>query len=200
MPAQPSTIASAPSSSRSRSATRPMRSATISSLRKLGDPEADGALARHACTQAERGDIAPVARDRALEDRDDAEALAPCERRQDAALRDAEDRCVGRLPRGMEAGVGEAGNDEGIRAFPLDRAAKRRNHLVHVTLGLDAGRAIGECHAVDGGPAVQAKAVQGARDVLGHCLAAVGVDDEDAGAHGAFPRGGTRPVVSTIRP
>ena len=139
-------------------------------------------------------------RDRALQNRDDAEALAARERRQNAALRDAEDRRARRLPRGMEAGVGKAGDDEGVRTFPLDGAAERRHHLVHMALSLDAGRAFGERHAVDGGPAVHAKTVQGARDVVRHRGAAVRVDDEDAGAHGAFPRGGTRPVVSTMSP
>ena len=115
-------------------------------------------------------------------------------------MRDAEDRRAGRLPCGMEAGVGEAGDDEGIRPLPLDGAAERRHHLVHVALGLDAGRAFVERHAVDGGTAAEAKAVQCARDVVGHRGAAVGIDDEDAGAHGAFPRGGTSPVVSTISP
>ena len=79
-------------------------------------------------------------------------------------------------------------------------AAERRHHLVHMALGLDAGRALLERHAVDDGPAVEVEARQRAGDIVRYRGAAVRIDDENAGAHGAFPRGGTRPVVSTIRP
>ena len=50
------------------------------------------------------------------------------------------------------------------------------------------------------GPAVEVEALERAGDIVRYRGAAVRVDDENAGAHGAFPRGGTRPVVSTIRP
>ena len=52
-------------------------------------------------------------------------------------------------------------------------------------------------HAVDDGSAVEAEALERAGDIVRYRGAAVRVDDENAGAHGAFPRGGTRPVVST---
>ena len=80
----------------------------MSSCASSVTPRPDGAFAGHATAQAQRRDIAPVTRDRGLQDCDDAEALAARERRQQAALRDAEDRRARHLPRGMKAGVRES--------------------------------------------------------------------------------------------
>ena len=121
---------------------------------QLDDAEADRAVAGHAVGHAHLADIAQVARDRLLQDRDHAEALAQGHRGQDAALGDAEHRLGRDLARGMQAGIGVAGDDEGraVVVAALHRGADRRHDALDMRLGLDARRALLQGHALDRGP------------------------------------------------
>ena len=60
---------------------------------------------------------------------------------------------------------------------------ERLHHAVHVLLGLDAGRAFLERHAVDGRAAGHAQRLDRLVDAAGHGFGRVWIDDEDA--HGA---------------
>ena len=135
---------------------------------KRGDPEADGALAGEAGLDAQSADEAQVTRQRGREDGDDAEALTQGHGGQYAGFGDTEHRLGGGLAGGMKAGVGEAGDDETVGPAVLsgDQAAQRLNHAVHMGLGFDAGRPLGQGPAFDLGPAGQAQAIQRPIDVF----------------------------------
>ena len=68
---------------------------------ELRDAQADGAIAGHAVGDAHLPDIAQMAWNGFLQDRDDAEALAERHCRVDAALGDAQHRLGRELARGM---------------------------------------------------------------------------------------------------
>ncbi len=104
---------------------------------EFDDAQADGAVAGHAVVQAHLPDIAQVARNRFPQDRDHAEALAQGERGQDAALGDAQHRLGRELARGMQAGVGIAGDDEGgaVVVALLHHRADRPDDLLDMAPG-----------------------------------------------------------------
>ena len=87
----------------------------------------------------------------------------------------------------LKTRIGEAGDDEGRGALvlSLDPAADRRDHGVDVFLGLDARRPLGQRQAFDPGPALEAQGRERPVDVLGDRDRGIGVDDQDAFAHGA---------------
>jgi hypothetical protein len=80
---------------------------------EFDDAQPNRPIAGHAVVQPHLADIAQVARNRLPQDGDDAETLAERQRRQDAALGDAEDRLLSQFACRMQAGVGVAGDDEG---------------------------------------------------------------------------------------
>jgi len=110
MPAQPMIKTSAPSSSRSSAATSAIRAKVRVSSPSSVTPR-PCAIAGHAVVQAHLADVAQVARDRLLQDRDHAEALASV-----SAVRMRTPRCPARLgrhfARGVQARIGVAGDDE----------------------------------------------------------------------------------------
>ena len=80
------------------------------------------ALAGEPAVEPHLAQIAPVAGDRLRRDRDDAEAVAARERGEHAAFVDAEHRPPRRLAAHVQAGIAEAGDDEGVgRVVLLDQ-------------------------------------------------------------------------------
>ena len=75
----------------------------------------------------------------------------PSKRGQDAALGDAQDglRCY--LSRGMQAGIGIAGDHEGraVVVAALHHGGDRCNHAFDMGLRIDAGRTFLQRHAFD---------------------------------------------------
>ena len=152
---------------------------------ELGDAEAERQVAGEALAQAELADVAQMAGQRGPQDGEDAEALAARQRGEQAAFGDAEDRPVGRLAAQLQARIAEAGDHEGSGVAPLpDQPAERLHDLLDMGLGLDAGRAFGQRDAVDLGSARHAQRRHRAVDRRGHRNARVGIDDDDAFAHG----------------
>ena len=144
MPAQPITIASAPSWSRSARPTAIMRASVpspdaVSATRHLQRP-----LAGEAVGQAHLAQVAHVARGSSALDRDDAEALGARQRGQHAAFGDAEHGPVRALAADMQAGVGVAGDDEG--AGCVSPSTRRRSGIATLSASawrLDPERAFG---------------------------------------------------------
>ena len=98
-----------------------------------------------------------MAPQRALQDRDDAEALTLRQRGEQAALGDAEHRPQRRLARGMQTRIAEAGDDEGVGiGARADQPADRLHHLLDVGLGLDPGGPSASVrHSIAGPPAIR---------------------------------------------
>jgi hypothetical protein len=87
---------------------------------------------------------AQVAGDGGGQDRDDAEALAEGEGGCDGGLLDAEDGFGGAVAQRVEAGVAEAGDDEGGGVGKgLGEGQQMRDREVGLGLAFDAGRALG---------------------------------------------------------
>src|SRR6516164_5415373 len=84
-------------------------------LGQLAYAHIDRPVAGEARAEAQARHIAPMARDGAAEDRDDAEALPLGEGDGEAALGDAIDGNIERLAQAVEPGIGEAGDDHGAR-------------------------------------------------------------------------------------
>ena len=133
MPAQPITMAPAPSSSLSARPTSiifasvPSPDAVSATLMLSGR-----SLVRRS-DQAHLPEIADVPADRALRDRDHAKGFGARQRRQHAAFGDAEHRPVGGLAADMQAGIAVAGDHEGAPTGCRPRrggaaASPRRRH------------------------------------------------------------------------
>ncbi len=165
MPAQPSTIASAPSSASA-------RRISASIVRRAAEPSSSSASTgtSAARTRAQREarpyfDEVPLdRRDRAGEGGDDAEFFRDQARQVKRRLADADDRRGGRAARGVEPGVVEAGDDEGVgvgRPGDLGEEAGHGEGLVEIALDarrpefgidgadLDAGRGGGLSRGAD---------------------------------------------------
>src|SRR5271169_1046625 len=83
--------------------------------------------------------------DRALCDRDDAKSFGARERRQHAALGDAEHRPIRSFAADMQTWIAVACDDEGRRAVvALDEPAQRHRHTLDIGLTLDSVWPLGQ--------------------------------------------------------
>ena len=189
MPAQPMTMASAPSSSRS---SRPDLDHAVErplARRGLGHAHVERPLAGEPLPQAHLAQVAHVPADRALRDGDDAEAFGAGERRQHAAFGDAEHRPPGAFAADMQAGIGEAGDDEGVglrcRPRRAGAAAAPRSRRRPGSRSRKAPR-LSVLQTISG-PPLNASGFSASVQPARHGLVRVRVDDEDARPGMGFP-------------
>src|SRR5207244_6040973 len=83
---------------------------------RLGDADIERTFSSQAFHQSHLPEIADMAANRALGDSNDAESFRARERRQHAALGDAEHRPIRSFAANMQTGIAVAGDDEGCRA------------------------------------------------------------------------------------
>ena len=150
MPAQPMTMTSAPSWSRSSRADLDHAVERALARCRLGDAHVQRPLAGEAVEQSHLAHVAYVPADRALPDGDDAEPLAARQRRQHAALVDAEHRPRRRLAADVQAGIGVAGDDEGIDVVARRHTSRRSGRVTLSTCS---------CVSMPSGPSVQRAAL-----------------------------------------
>ena len=146
----------------------------------FGDGHVEGAFAGEAVHQAHLPQIPHVAADRTLRHCDDAEAVAARQRRQHAGLRDAEHRPRRRLAADLQAGIGIAGDHEGIgRIVRRHQPAQRHHRAFEVGLRLDAERALRHRDAFDLRAVVEADRPQRLGQIKCHLRIRIRIDDEN---------------------
>src|SRR6056297_1697598 len=118
--------------------------------------------------------------DRAGLDGDHAEAIGARQGGEHAAFGDAEDRARGCLAADMQAGIGIAGDDEGIRRILRDDPRQRQRHALGVLLALDAERSLAQGAADDLRAVSKGQRLKRLREPVGDGLVGIGVDDENA--------------------
>jgi hypothetical protein len=127
-----------------------------------------------------------VARHRLRRDGDDAEAVAARQRRQHAALVDAEHRASGRFAAQLQAGIAEARDHEGVgRVVLLHQPAQRQRDLLHVLLAFDAEWALGKRRTADRRAVGQAQNAERGIEPRRDRGIRVRIDDQDVGARHA---------------
>ena len=124
----------------------------------FGNRQFERTLAGEAIGEPHLAQIAHVARDRALQDRDHPEALGARQRGQHAAFGDPEHRPRRPFAADMQAGIAVAGDHEGIAGVVrLDEPPQRQRDALHMLLRLDPEWALGQGRADDLRPVSKAQ-------------------------------------------
>jgi len=126
-------------------------------------------------------EIAPVPGDRALADRNDAEAARARERGEHAAFGDAEYRPRGALAADVQPRIAVARDHEGVgRIVRLDHAPQRHHHAFDVGLGLDAERTFREGGTHDLRTVWKPQRLQCRVETAGDVLIGIRIDDANS--------------------
>jgi hypothetical protein len=148
---------------------------------RFGDAHVERPLPGEAFGQSHLPEIAHVPLDRALGDGDDAEGPGTGQRRQHAALGDAEHGPVGALAADLKSGIAVAGDDKGPGAVvTFNQPTQRHRDPLDVGLAFNAVGTLGQRLANNFRPALEIERLQRVLQPSRNGVVGVRIDDENA--------------------